>query len=418
MNTPPHFRLRHRTDCRICGNQNLTEYLDLGDQPPSNSFIRPEEIATEQRFPLKVSLCHDCGLSQLLDIVASEDIFDDYAYLSSTSKSLCNHYQGLVDEALGLFEHPDNSLMVDIGCNDGIMLKRYPTGRHRLLGIEPSSAGAYAQKAGFDVESEFFTAELGARLAESHGRASIITATNVFAHVDDIASFARGVESFLADDGVFIIEFPYLIDMVEQKYFDTVYHEHLCYLALTPLQKLFSQTGLRAFRVSRGDFGASGPALRLFVCRDGSPRATESSIETMVADEAAWGITNISKYKTFADDVATVRTDILTMIAAVRADGGKIGAFGAPAKGNTLLNYLGLTPDVIVSSAENNDIKIGRVTPGSHIPIVGDDAFLTSGITHALLLTWNYADFFLANSDFIKQGGKFIIPLPEPGIKP
>ena len=228
------FRCGRRDDCRICGATDLADYLDLGAQPPSNSFIAPDDIAAEQRFPLTVALCPACGNSQLRDVVSAEDIFDDYLYLSSTSGALVQHYGSLVADALALFEPSPGALVVDIGCNDGILLKGYPEGRVRALGVEPSSAADHARSAGFEVVDEFFGEALGRRIAESHGRAAIVTATNVFAHVDDIASFTRGVRELLADDGVFITEFPYLVDTVDRLYFDTVYHEHLSYLSLSP----------------------------------------------------------------------------------------------------------------------------------------------------------------------------------------
>ncbi len=412
------FSVYKRTTCRICGGENLSPYLDLGDQPPSNSFIKPDDIASEQVFPLKVYLCSDCGLSQLLHIVSAKNIFDDYIYLSSTSKALCRHYQGLVETVLDDLAPGDDALMVDIGCNDGIMLDRYPAGKYRLLGIEPSSAGEIARKAGHEVVKSFFDRELGKKLRDSHGGASVITATNVFAHVDDIRSFVDGIASLLADDGVFMIEFPYLEDMLENLYFDTVYHEHLSYLALTPLVRLFDDAGLKSFRVERVKTGASGPALRLSVCRTDCPRLVDESIHSMLADEKAAGVRDIARYHRFAIQVAEVKSKILSMIAGLKDSARRIGAFGAPAKGNTLLNYLGLTHDDIVAVAENNELKIGKLTPGSHIPIVGDDDFLQSGISHALLLSWNYADFFLENAEFIKRGGKFILPLPTPMIVP
>ncbi len=412
------FRQERRERCRICGGTDLVPYLDLGRQPPSNSFLKPEEVADEQVFPLCVYLCRECGLSQLLDVVAAADIFDDYLYLSSTSKALCRHYEGLVTEALADFQPADGSVIVDIGCNDGIMLKQYAPDRFRLLGIEPSSTGQYAREAGFEVVPEFFGAEVGDRVHAEYGAALIVTATNVFAHVDDIRSFTEGVRGLLADDGVFILEFPYLRDMVESCYFDTIYHEHLSYLALTPLMRLFGDTGLRAFRVVRTEVGASGPALRLFVCRDGASYPTEDSITDMVRDERQWGVRDDAPYRAFARRVETVRDDILAIVARLRRDGRTVGAFGAPAKGNTLLNYLGLGPDDIVAVCENNRLKVGKVTPGTHIPIIDDPAFLARGVSHALLLAWNYAPFFLESAEFVKEGGKFIVPLPHPEILP
>ncbi len=418
MAEPQKFRSRHRDTCRICRGQRLFRYLDLGRQPPSNSFISAADIPREQRFPLDVYLCEDCGLSQLGELVYSEDIFDEYAYLSSTSKALCRHYQGMIDASVAAFHPPEGALVVDIGCNDGITLACYPKGRFRVLGVEPSSAGDYARRAGFEVVSEFFGADVGARLAAIHGPAKIITATNVFAHVDDIRDFTAGIRALLAGDGVYIIEFPYLVDMIERCYFDTIYHEHLSYLALTPLHRMFGELGLRAFRVERTEIGASGPALRLFVARQEAPHRPDGSFERMLSDEASWGVTRRHAYERFAGRVLKVQTEIRRIVQSLIASGGRIGAYGAPAKGNTLLNCLDLTPKEIVAVAENNALKVGKVTPGAHIPIVDDAAFLGLGITHALLLTWNYLDFFLTNSEFVKRGGKFIVPLPEPTIRP
>jgi SAM-dependent methyltransferase len=412
------FHSKLRSTCRICGSDDLRPYLDLGPQPPSNSFILPGEVGDEQRFPLVVQLCGECGLSQLSEVVAAADIFSDYAYLSSTSKALVRHYQGMVDDLLGGFAPPSDGLIVDIGCNDGITLGRYPAGKYKLVGVEPSSSGEFAVKAGFTVEKRFFNAETARAMRAKYGGASIITATNVFAHVDDIRAFTEGIAILLANDGIFVIEFPYLRDMIDHLYFDTIYHEHLSYLALTPLMRLFSDHGLRPFKVRHVDVGASGPALRLHVCLSQATHATDDSIAEMVAAEQAWGVSRIETYSNFADRVAALRKEMLRIIRGLNESGKKVGAYGAPAKGNTMLNYLGVTRGDIMAVAENNALKIGKLTPGTHLPVVSDEEFLRSGISHALLLTWNYADFFLANSDFVKKGGKFIIPFPRPAILP
>ena len=418
MTSTQMFQSYKRTTCRICGSEALEEYLDLGDQPPSNSFISEDQIPGEQVFPLKVDLCTCCGMSQLQDVVSATDIFDDYHYLASTSKALCRHYQELVEAAIERLKPADNALVVDVGCNDGILLKGYPKDRFRILGVEPSSAGDYARKEGFDVDQAFFNQETGSRLSKSHGKASIITATNVFAHVDDIHSFARGVEAFLANDGMFITEFPYLGDMLEHCYFDTIYHEHLSYLALAPLVTLFKDCGLRAVRVERTEIGASGPALRLFVALESSSHPTDESISDLLAEEQSWGVARRERYQAFAARVAEVKQELLKTITQLNAAGHKVGAYSAPAKGNTLLNYLKLEKDQIQLVSENNELKIGKLTPGTHIPIISDPEFIEAGITHALLLSWNYVDFFVKNTDFIKQGGKFIVPLPQPVIRP
>ncbi|MCK5778921.1 MAG: class I SAM-dependent methyltransferase [Rhodospirillales bacterium] len=412
------YRASRRDTCRICGSSDLVRYLSLGDQPPSNSFIAEADIKDEQAFPLDVYLCTSCGLSQLLDIVSSEDIFDDYAYLSSTSRALCDHYQEMIDNILDLFKPAPGSLVVDIGCNDGITLNCYPAETYKTLGVEPSSAGQYARDRGFEVIDRFFNEPCGRDIAKTHGKAKIVTATNVFAHVDDIIGFAAGVRELLDDDGVFVIEFPYLVDMIEALYFDTIYHEHLSYLSLAPLDRLFSDIGLRAFRVEKTDVGASGPALQLFVCKAGAAYQDHANILEMRDAETSWGIKRIETYERFADRVGDTGEALVAMIRDIRQNGGKVAAYGAPAKGNTLLNFIQADTSLIDVVAENNDLKIGKVTPGTHIPIVSDEAFIAGGYSHALLLAWNYLDFFLQKSAFIRRGGKFIVPVPKPDIRP
>jgi SAM-dependent methyltransferase len=412
------FRSTPKIRCRICGSGHLYPYLNLGDQPLSNSFIASAEIPLEKTFPLIVNLCKICGLSQLSEVVSSEAIFDKYLYLSSTSGALRRHYQGMVNALIEEFKPAPGALAVDIGCNDGITLRCYPRDQYRVLGVEPSSAGEYAIAEGFKVIQAFFNEDQGLKIKEDHGRAEVVTATNVFAHVDDIRSFAQGVHHLLAEEGIFVLEFPYLKATVDQSLFDTIYHEHLSYLALTPLTHLFQDVGLRAFHVIPVEVGASGPALRLFVCRENSSHKMRQTITDMLEEEKTWGITRRERYDDFAAKVLEIKETLKNYIRDLNRQGFKVGAFGAPAKGNTMLNYVGLTPEDIVAVAENNALKIGKVTPGSHIPIVSDEDFIKMRIPYALLLSWNYADFFLQKADYIKRGGKFIIPLPEFAIKP
>jgi hypothetical protein len=404
--------------CRFCGGTDLEPYLDLGSQPPSNSFLAAADVAQEQAFPLSVHLCRGCGLSQLVDVVHAEDIFDEYAYLSTSSKALCDYYQTLVSSLLARLEPSPGALVADVGANDGIMLDRYPKGVYRAVGVEPSSAGEVARAKGHVIEQAFFGRETAKRLRGEHGPVSIVTATNVLAHVDDTHDFAAGFAEWLADDGVAVFEFPYILDTIEQTLFDTVYHEHLGYLGLTPLTFLFAKVGLRAWRVERTSFGASGPALRLFACRESSPRPTDGTVVAMLEAERVWGIREAHPYRDFAARVESVLSELRRLVAELRASGKRVGAYTAPAKGNTLLNSARFTAREIELVAENNERKIGKLTPGSHIPIVSDEEFLRRKPDVALLLSWNYADFFLRQSPYVHAGGKFLVPLPHPVLRP
>ena len=409
----------HRNDaCRMCGSTDLTLYLDLGDQPPSNAFLSRDEIPDEQSFPLSVYLCRSCGLSQLLDVVHGEDVFDAYAYLSSTSRALVEHYGRMVDNLVERYEPSAGSLIIDVGANDGITLDRYPAGLFKLIGIEPSSAGELAEGKGHIIVKQFFDGAVGREILDEHGPATLVTATNVCAHVDDIRGFMAGFAEVLSPRGVVVFEFPYLVDMIDQGFFDTIYHEHLCYHALTPLAQLFEVVGLAPLWVERVNFGASGPALRLAVGQACGERKRDRSIDEMLTKEQAWGIRDPERYRSCADQVQATIVKLRGMIDEARAKGMRVGAYSAPAKGNTLLNAAGLDSRHIEAVAENNERKIGNVTPGSHIPIVSDQDFLSLNYDLALLLSWNYAAFFVERSDFVKTGGKFLVPLPEPVIVP
>jgi hypothetical protein len=408
--------VRKNSKCRYCQSTKLTRFLSLGDQPPSNSFIQAKQIKDEKNFPLDVYFCETCFLVQLIDVVPGEYIFDDYAYLSSSSRALREHYSELSAILTKRFDLKSGDVVVDIGSNDGILLNGYTNAGLKRIGVEPSSVADIAIAAGFTVIKEFFSKKVSMQIVKKYGKAKIVTATNVFAHVDDITSFVKGLPPLLADDGVFVIEAPYLIDLIDQTLFDTIYHEHLCYLSLTPMHLFLNSLGLEVFDIQRIPFGASGPAIRVFVQKLHGVHPIEKSVKKTLAEEKKWGIGELSTYLGYAKKVEKIKVDVLKLITKIQKKGIHIGGYGAPAKGNTLLNYFELTPNIIECIAENNSIKQGLVTPGTHIPIVSDEAFLENMPEYALLLSWNYLDFFLERSEYIKKGGKFIVPLPKPRI--
>jgi hypothetical protein len=404
--------------CRYCSSQKVTQFLSLGAQPPSNSFLRADQIPSEQAYPLDVYLCEDCYLVQLLDVVEPEEIFGDYLYLASTSKALKNHYASLMSDVTKRFGLKAGDVVVDIGCNDGVLLSGYPLDSLVRVGVEPSKVADYAEKAGFKVVRSFFSPDAARKIVEAYGKAKVVTATNVFPHVDDIGKFTDGLPQLLADDGIFIIEASYLVDLIDQTLFDTIYHEHLCYLSLTPMVPFFKKHGLEIFAAEKVPFGASGPAIRVWSQKSGGPHKVQPSVGEMLAAEKVWGVGEINRYKQYSGQVEQIRKELLDLINDVKTKGARVGAYGAPAKGNTLLNYCQLSPKEIDSIAETNKIKQGLLAPGSHIPVVSEEEFLSRMPEYALLLTWNYLDFFLKNSDYIKKGGRFIVPIPNPRIVP
>ena len=403
--------------CRFCESDDLFPYLDLGDQPPSNSFISPESLSEEKFYPLQVLLCCNCSASQLSCVVSPEDIFSEYDYLSSTSKALQNHFQQLVDSILQMGNFSGTVVALDIGANDGIMLDRYPKNDcFKPIGVEPSTAGLIACEKGYHVYRSFFNEEVSQKILQDFGEVKIVTATNVFAHIHDVKSVIQNVSSFLSKDGLFVLEFPYTPTTFDRMYFDTIYHEHLSYLNLTCLYILLKATNLQIIDFNMTEIGASGPAIQVFLTRKDGLYKVQDCVEKLLEEEKKWGIFEKQKYVSFATQVAETKTKILNLIDTYLKAGEKIAGFSAPAKGNTLLNYLQLDSSKISCIAETNIRKIGKLTPGSHIPIVDEKDFLSMGFNYAFLMSWNYLDFFLQKSDFIKQGGKFIVPLPEPKV--
>jgi hypothetical protein len=412
--------MKHKKNsfCRYCFGTKLSPFLSLGLHPPSDSFLKEEQIPSEQRFPLEVYFCTDCSLVQLLDVVSAEDIFDEYVYLASSSKALKNHYgvlAGYISERLDL---KSGDVVVDIGCNDGILLSGYSLPGLLKVGVEPSKVAEHAVRAGFSVVKEFFGASAVDRILSDHGKARVVTATNVFPHVDDIATFTENIPRLLAEDGIFVIEASYLIDLIDQTLFDTIYHEHLCYLSLTSVVPFLAKFGLEVFDVERIPFGASGPAVRIWSQKKGGPHLLAASVGALLQEEKEWGVHRLERYLGYAKQVEELKESLLHMLKDLRKKGARIGGYGAPAKGNTLLNYVGLGVEVIECIAENNPLKQGMVTPGTHIPVVSDQEFLEKKPDYALLLSWNYLDFFLQNSAYIKTGGRFIVPIPTPRIVP
>jgi len=410
------FQSKKNVKCRICGNKKLYTYLNLGNQPPSNSFVKSNKIK-EKKFPLKVQICEKCGLSQLDTIVSAKNIFNEYLYLSSSSRALVEHYKKMTKDILKVVKPKKKSLLIDIGSNDGITLKNYSKKKFKILGIEPSSAAKYALKNGIRTEQIFFNFKNSKKLKKNYGTASIITATNVFAHNHQIQDFVKGIKYFLNINGVFVIEFPYLDFMIKDKLYDTIYHEHYSYLSITPLEYLFSKFDLKIFKIKKVDLGASGPALRVFVKHSSNlTYKNDGTLKKYLDYEKKKKFKKKDMYNKFKLKIFNHNKVLKKLITDLNKKNYNIGAFGAPAKGNTLLNTLKLNKKKIIAISENNKEKIGMFSPGSKIPIVSDEDFNDMNIDYALLLSWNYKEFFIKNSEFIKNGGKFIIPFPTPKI--
>jgi len=403
--------------CRICSSKKLNGYLDLGKQPFSNSFLNYRDIKKEKKFPLATVLCRNCGLSQLSIIPNTKFIFSKYDYLSSSSKALSDHYRKLVEKLVKNYNLLPEDAVLDIGCNDGILLNHYPKGFSNVLGIEPSDASKHIKQKRIKLIKDFFNFKTSNKYLKKYKKPKIITITNVLAQIDNLNEFTKGLQNITNKESVIVIEFPYLLHMINKGLFDLIYHEHLSYFSLTPLKFLFAKFGIKIINFEKVNLGASGPAIRLFLAKNNSVYSTHARVNKQISYEKNWGIKKIKKYIFFKENVKSKILKIKKIIYSKYNQKYKLGCFTASSKGNTLLNCINLKKNVIKFVSENNLKKIGKFTPGSHIKIVSDKTFLKQKIDYAILLSWNYKKFFLTKSLYSKKGGKFIIPLPTPHIK-
>lgn len=397
--------------CRVCKGHDLTGILSLGKHPPVDNFIDASRIDSEKRYPLDVYFCRTCNLVQLLDVVAEDELFHgNYAYFSSASAPLVEHFRSYAEDIKKEYARAGD-LVVDIGSNDGALLQFF-TDTCRVLGIEPSANVAkVAREKGIETWSGFFTVETVKKIVEKYGKAKVVTANNVFAHIDDLDEIVKGVKELLADDGVFVSESHYLLDLVDKFEFDTVYHEHLCYYSVKPLIHLFKRFGMEVFDVRR--VPVHGGSIRVYA-RLASGKPLKNSVQELCALEEKAGLYTLRRFSGFQRDVEAIRERLVSLVRGFRKEGKKVVAYGAPAKGNTLLNFCGFTADDLSYVTDTTPHKVGLLTPGSHIPVLSPDILESETPDYILLLAWNYRDFILEKEKELRaRGAKFIIPIPK-----
>ena len=400
----------HKNDCRVCKGRDITRILSLGEHPPVDNFTDAAHIKDEKRYPLDVYFCGTCNLVQLLDVVAEEELFHgEYAYFSSASVPLVEHFRSYAEDVKKEYTKAGD-LVVDIGSNDGILLQFF-TDTCRVLGIEPSANVAEAaRQKGIETMDGFFTVAMAKDIVGKYGKAKVVSANNVFAHIDDLDEIVQGVKDLLTDDGVFVSESHYLLDLVEHMEFDTIYHEHLCYYSVKPLRHLFGRFGMEVFDVQR--VNSHGGSIRVFA-RKAAGAPPESSVQELLALEEEAGLHTLERFSTFQKEVEVIRERLVSLVRDLRAEGKTVTAYGAPAKGNTLLNFCGFTADDLKYVTDTTPYKIGLLTPGSHIPVVSPEILKTDTPDYILLLAWNYRDFILKKEQALRdRGAKFIIPIP------
>jgi SAM-dependent methyltransferase len=402
----------------MCSSTELVRYLDLGDQPPADQFRTAEQISSEPivLYPLEVYLCETCGLSQLGYVVSPEILYQqDYPYESSTTASGRAHFAAFAHSVVTAFALRPGQLAVDIGSNVGVLLAGFAKEGLRIRGVDPApNIASIAEQRGIPTIVGFFSPEVARKIVDDDGRATVITATNVFAHVDDLASFMDAIQILLDDDGIFVIEAPSFLNLVRDLEYDTIYHEHLTYLSALPLIRFFGRFGMELFDIQEVDI--HGGSMRLFIARSGRS-AMRDSVGALMRREEHARIHELSRLNEFAKAVERNRDQLRDLLYRLKRNGARLAAVSAPAKGMTLLNYARLGTDVLDFATEKSTLKIGRYTPGAHIPVVADDELIRRRPEYALLLAWNFADEIMRNLDaYRQQGGRFIVPIPEPRI--
>ncbi len=405
------------TACRACDGTKLTTVLSLGTTPLANSLVEPARRAEpEPRFPLDLVLCEGCALLQITETVPPEIMFRDYRYFSSFSETMLKHAKTIADRIVKERDLGPSSLAAEIASNDGYLLKNYVGHGVPVLGIEPArNVAVVAEKNGVHTIVEFFGKELGKELAAKGTRADVIHANNVMAHVPDIRGVLTGAHSLLKDDGVFVMETPYVKPMLDHCEFDTIYHEHLFYWSITALGAVARSVGLEITDVEQ--LAIHGGSVRVFLQRAGVTKASVA-VTTLLAEERAWGVTRPEPYLAFAARVGGLKEELVTLLAKLKAEGKSIAAYGAAAKGSTLLNHFGIGANVIDFVADRSTHKQGRLMPGVGIPIVSAEELLARRPDYCVLLTWNFAEEILAQqSAYREAGGKFIVPVPKVTVR-
>lgn len=403
--------------CRICTSKNLDQIIDLGETPPANSFLTKKQLKEKELFfPLKVNFCHNCGQLQLTHSVSPDLLFVDYLYTSSTSPVFINHFKYYAQDIYKKLSLNKNSFVVDVGSNDGILLKPFKEFGVKILGIDPAiKIAKEASNEGLPTLPVFFNNKESKKLKKTYGSADVICANNVFAHVTEIDEIVKGVQHLLKKDGVFVIEFPYLIHFYRKNLFDTIYHEHVSYLSIKPLITLFNRFDLEIFDVD--DVSSHGGSTRVYVKKSQGKWRVKTSVKHHIDLENKLNIHKITTWYEFSKKIDENRQKLLFMLNRLKTKNKKIAGYGAPAKGNTLLNYFKINNNILDYIVDDSPLKQGLYTPGTHIPVVHRDMLKQNTPDYLFLLAWNFAKPIMNNLTWYKnQKGKFIIPVPAPKI--
>lgn len=403
-----------KPSCRFCGEPLVQSLADLGATPLSNSYLREDDLERmEPHYPLHARVCGKCFLVQLESFESPQNIFSDYAYFSSYSDSWLRHAKHYADTMASRFGLDASSRVVEVASNDGYLLRWFRDMGVPVLGVEPAANVAkVAEQNGIPSRVAFFGRDTAKVMVSAGETADLTAANNVLAHVPDINDFVAGFAIVLKPEGVSTFEFPHLLRLMEQRQFDTIYHEHFSYLSLTTVREIFAAHGLRVFDVE--ELPTHGGSLRVFACHKGASFAEAPAVGQLLARERGFGLTDLSRYAGFQEEVKAVKRDLLSFLIEARRSGKRIAGYGAPAKGNTLLNYCGVGTDLLDFTVDRSPHKQKTWLPGTRIPVYAPERIAEEKPDYLLILPWNLKDEVMEQMAHIRAwGGKFVVPIPE-----
>lgn len=407
-----------RTHCRMCDREALQWVMSLTPTPPGNNFVAPEAIdLAEPRYPLDLCFCRECHHVQLRHVVDPAILYQhNYSYVSGTSAQFVRHLRTYASDVVARFALPPGSLVVDIGSNDGTCLRGFRDLGMRVVGVDPATNIAErATAAGIETVPAFFSEPLAHELKARYGPAALVTSHNACAHIDLLDGVVRGVRAWLDDGGVFVLEVGYLADVYSKLLFDTIYHEHLDYHTVAPFERLFARTGMELISAERIE--PQGGSIRVMAQRAGGPRHRESSVDELIRLEHRLGLDRPETFAAFGERIATLGGQLRALLASLRAQGKSIAAYGAPTKATTLLSHFGIGAETLDFIVEDNPLKQGLCLPMSHIPVLPTEELYRRRPDFVLILAWNFAEPIMAqHRRFADEGGRFILPMPEPRL--
>ncbi len=410
---------KHERRCRFCGELLTDVFVDLGSSPLANAYLTEEQCSQgEMAYPLKVFVCKHCKLVQLEEFESPNNIFSDYAYFSSYSQSWLEHARRYTEQMIAEQQLTPADFVVEIASNDGYLLQNFVEKGYRVLGVEPAqNIAAIANAQGIPTTSEFFGIPTARELAAVHGKAKLLIGNNVLAHVPDINDFVGGMKILLAAEGFITMEFPHLLQLMQKKQFDTIYHEHFSYLSLLAVQAIFERHGLTVFRVE--ELPTHGGSLRIYAShQENDFFQSDGSAERILQKEYAAGLHQLETYGAFHKQVQASKREILKTLIQLKEAGHTIAGYGAPAKGNTMLNYCGIGLDFLDFTVDRNPDKQGKYLPGSHIPIYAVSEVEKRKPEYLLLLPWNLKEEIMAQMQIIRSwNGQFVTLIPEISIE-